>query len=362
VRLELILANMLLALGTTHAAAPPSSAELSLLIDKIGSTAGTPLIDVAVATSADLCYGGRFGRESGVTLTTTEDDKPPRFHSASISKLFTAVVIMQLRDEGKLSLNDRVGEYIPAFSEHEIRLEHLLTHTSGLRDRKRANGRSTREEVDAYIDTLARQRISNTPGSTWRYADAGFNLLGRVVENVTGESFSDVLKDRLLRPLGMTNSSFEIARIPVDRRVAGFNKRGRQLKHPWDLAFLPSSGLQTNARDLAQFARAVLRVNAGIDSQGILRFDTLQEMTAVRIATQWDGIDQGYAWQINNSESGPVWRHGGGEAGFESLFAVYPEMGIGIVALGNQKDWPRFQLVEQIRDTIANANTALCSP
>lgn len=361
-RLESILANMLLVFGNSHAATLPSSADLSVLIDKIGSTAGTPIIDVAVATSAGLCYGGRFRRESGATLTATEDDEPPRFHSASISKLFTAVVIMQLRDEGRLSLSDHVGEYVPAFSEHTIRLEHLLTHTSGLRDRKRAKGRSTREEVDAYIDTLARQRISKTPGATWRYADAGFNLLGRVIENVTGESFPDVLRDRLLQPLGMKNSSFEIARIPVDRRVVGFNKRGRHLQHPWDRAFLPSSGLQTNARDLAQFARAVLRVNAGMHSQGFLRFETLQEMTAVRIATEWNGVDQGYAWQITNSESGSVWRHAGGEAGFESLFAVYPEMGIGIVALGNQKDWPRFQLVEQIRDTVANANTALCSP
>jgi hypothetical protein len=99
-----------------------------------------------------------------------------------------------------------------------------------------------------------------------------------------------------------------------------------------------------------------------MDSQGLLRFETLQEMTAVRIATEWDGIDQGYAWQIHNSKSAPVWRHAGGEAGFESLFAVYPTMGIGIAALGNQEDWPRFQLVEQIKDTIANANTALCSP
>jgi CubicO group peptidase (beta-lactamase class C family) len=358
----LILAILLLVFGNSHAAAPASSAELSLLIDNIGSTAGTPLIDVAVTTSADLCYGGRFGRNSGVTLTTTEDDKPPRFHGASISKLFTAVAIMQLRDEGKLSLSDRVGEYIPAFSEHKIRLEHLLTHTSGLRDRKRANGRSTREEVDAYIDSLARQRISNPPGTTWRYADAGFNLLGRIIENVTGESFSVVLRERLLQPLGMRSSSFEISRIPEDRRVAGFNKRGRQLQHPWDMAFLPSSGLQTNAQDLAKFAQAVLRVNAGMDSQGLLRFETLQEMTAVRIATEWDGIDQGYAWQIHNSKSVPVWRHAGGEAGFESLFAVYPEMGIGIAALGNQEDWPRFQLVEHIKDTIANASTALCSP
>lgn len=361
-RFGLVLAIMFLVIGNSHAAERPSPAEVSQLIDTIGSAAGTPTIDVAIATASDLCYSGRFGRESGVTLTTIEDEKRPRFHSASISKLFTAVTIIQLRDEGKLSLNDFVGEYIPAFREHTIRLEHLLTHTSGLRDLERANGRSTREEVDAYIDNLARQRISSAPGTTWRYADAGFNLLGRVIENVSGKPFSDVLRDRLLQPLGMESSDFDIARIPMDSRVTGFNKQGRQLKHPWDMAFLPSSGLQTNARDLAHLAQAVLRVNADMDTRGFLRFETLQEMVAVRIATEWKGVDQGYAWQIINSESEPVWRHAGGEAGFESLFAIYPKTGIGIVVLGNQEDWPRFRLVEEIRVTVANANTALCTP
>ena len=66
---------------------------------------------------------------------------------------------------------------------------------------------------DRFRLTLARQRISDTPGTTWRYPDAGFNLLGRVIENVTGGPFSDVLRDRLLHPLGMTSSSFEISRI-----------------------------------------------------------------------------------------------------------------------------------------------------
>jgi len=357
----LAIALTFLVFGNSQIAASASSAEVSLLIEELGSTAGTPTIDTAVATSAYLCYSSRFEQESGVTVTTTDDDKLPLFHSASISKLFTAVVIMQLRDEGKLSLSDHVGEYIPAFSEHSIRLEHLLTHTSGLRDRERSDGRRTREEVDAYIETLARQRISKAPGTTWRYADSGFNLLGRVIENVTRKSFSDVMRDRLLQPLGMKSSSFDIARIPLDRRVSGFDKRGKQLQHPWDMAFLPSSGLQTNARELARFARAVLSVNAGTDSNGILRFKTLQEMTAVRIATAWNGIDQGYAWQIIESESKSVWRHAGGEGGFESLFAIYPKVGIGIAALGNQKDWPRFQLVQQIRDSVANATTDLCN-
>lgn len=297
----------------------------------------------------------------GVTVTTTENDTLPRFHSASISKLFTAVVIMQLRDEGKLALTDRVGQYVPAFDGHEIRLEHLLTHTSGLRDRKRANGRTRHEEVDVYVEALAAQRLSGAPGATWRYSDAGFNLLGRVIENVTGKLFAEVMNDRLLQPLGMTSSSFDIASIPSDLRVPGFSARGRQLDHPSDLAFQPSSGLQTNARDLAKFAQTVLRANSSSEGANLLRSEALREMTVVHTATEWDGITQGFGWQIVESESGPVWRHAGGEAGLEGLLAIYPTNGFAVIALGNQEDWPRFQLVAGIRDAAANASPALCT-
>ena len=71
------------------------------------------------------------------------------------------------------------------------------------------------------------------------------------------------------------------------------------------------------------------------------------------------GNEQGYGWQIDNSGSELVWRRAGGEVGLESLLAVYAAIDIGIITLGNQKDWSRFQLVQQIRDTIADANRAL---
>ena len=348
-------------IGCGYAAVPQGTDEISALIAEIGLAARTPMIDVAVTTSDGLCYAGRFEREPGITDSTKVGADLPRFHSASVSKLFTAVVIMQLRDEQALSLADRVGEFVPVFDGSDIRLQHLLTHTSGLRDRKRAKGRNTRKEVDDYIHSLARQRISGVPGATWNYADAGFNLLGRVIENVTDKTFPDAMRDRLLQPLGMENSSFDLNRIPVDTRVTGFNERGRQLKHPWDLAFLPSSGLQTTARDLAKFAQAVLMVNAGKHVQGLVGVETLRELTSVYTATEWSGVEQGLAWQIVKGKSGTMWRHAGSEAGFESLFAIYPEHGVGIVALGNRKDWPRFQLVASIKDTVGAANTTPCA-
>ena len=310
------------------------------MVSSVDSAADTPDVDAAVVTPDSLCTLSDRSRLDDSTIQN-------RFHAASISKLLTAVVIMQLRDEGALSLQDQVGVYESSFSDSPIRIEHLLTHTSGLRDRRRADGRTTDAEVDAYIRSLAQQRTGNTPGLNWQYADAGFNLLGRIIENVTGKPYSAVMKDRLLVPIGMQDSDFDLSNIPVEKRVHAYDRRGNANEHPRDLAFLPSSGLQTTATDLAFFAQVILQTSGSV-SEPIISLDSLNEMTMERIATDWNGVSQGYGWQLANTPQGRQWRHAGAEAGFESLLTIYPEAGFAIAVLGNKQDWPRFEFEQEI--------------
>ena len=266
---------------------------------------------------------------------------------------------MQLRDEGLLSLQDRVGRYEPSFSSSSIRIEHLLTHTSGLRDRRRANGRTTPEQVDAYIDALAKQRTTSPPKARWRYSDAGFNLLGRVIERITHKEFPQLMKERILDPIGMPDSDFNLSRVPAQQRHSAYSKRGKPMVHPWDRAFLPSSGLQTTAADLATFDGAILSISKG-QPNSIVKVESLKEMTTIRIPTAWSGVSQGYGWQlVNTSSQGPQWRHAGGEAGFEGLLTLYPRSHTTIAVLGNRKDWPRFELESEIRKRIL-ATPNLC--
>jgi CubicO group peptidase (beta-lactamase class C family) len=318
---------------------------------------GNAYVDIAVVRTSGLCYNAHQSPANGVQIIDGDArGARPRLHGASISKLFTAVVIMQLRDEGRLALQDPLSKYVPEFAGSPILLEHLLTHTSGLRDRQRAAGRSTAVQVDAYIHQLSRQRLANAPGAKWVYADAGFNLLGRVIETVTGQAFAQVMRHRVLEPLGMTGSDFELSRIPAADRMSATDKRGHRLAHPWDLAFLPSSGLQTDARDLAKFGGRILAVESAALDGGMLRAQTLREMTAARVATQWSGISQGYGWQLQAAGSGAVWRHAGGEAGFESLLTLYPVEGFGVVVMGNREDWPRFEIAAAVAAQVAAAH------
>jgi CubicO group peptidase (beta-lactamase class C family) len=329
----------------------PFAGTLSLLFSAACSAA-TSNADTLVSSAV-------FTHEGSCKVGNAAPEGLPRFHAASISKLFTATVIMQLRDEARLSLRDPVSKYVPEFAGSRIDIEQLLIHTSGLRDRHRAEGRTSRAQWDAYILELAKQPLANEPGAQWAYSDAGFNLLGRVIENVSGgKPYADVLKQRLLDPLEMTASTFEISQVPEAQRVRASDKNGLALEHPWDVVFLASSGLQTDARDLAKFGREMLVIAAGHKGHGVLRAETLREMTSVRVSTQWAGVSQGYGWQLEGVGADSRWRHAGGERGFESLLILYPAEDFGVVVMGNRKDWGRFERAS----ALATEARATCLP
>jgi len=319
------------------------------LVNQFESESSVLNVDASIWSKGSVC-STTPNSESKITLSQ-------RYHAASISKLFTAIVIMQLRDEGKLDLTDTVGVYLPEFESSKVQINHLLTHTSGIRDRQRAGGRTSVEEVDEYVRRLAMQRSRN-PGERWRYSDANFNILGRIIEALDGAPFAHVMKKRLLEPLLMSDSSFDISRIPEEARVVAYNKRERADDHPWDLAFLPSAGLQTTASDLVKFGKAILDIVATSTNDLLLK-ESLLEMTAKRLDTKYDGVGQGLAWQIAQTNIGLQWRHAGGEDGFESLITIYPDIGITIAVLGNQEDWPRFELERELRNA-ASANLLPC--
>jgi CubicO group peptidase (beta-lactamase class C family) len=343
--LEPVLVSMLLIAFSQVAMA--QHFELSEIIAEYEASAEPLDIDAAVTV---------YPERRSIARATNES---MRYHVASISKLFTAIVIMQLRDEGSLSLDDHLGLYLPEFGDSDIRLHQLLTHTSGLNGRDRAKRRNTQKQVDDYVKSVSRQR-ARKPGSRWRYADSNFNLLGRVIETITEDGFSSVLSKRLLVPIGMTDSDFDINKFELALRQTAFSKGGKPKDHPWDLAFLPSAGLQTTAKDLSKFVAAILSAYNG-DGSSIISKASLAEMVVPRVDTDWDGISQAYGWQLASTSGETQWRHAGGEDGFESLLSIYPEASFGIVVLGNQEDWPRFELERDIR-TRLTATTADSEP
>ncbi|MCX6906544.1 MAG: serine hydrolase [Verrucomicrobia bacterium] len=208
------------------------------------------------------------------------------FWIASMTKPFTATCVLMLQDEGKLSIEDPVEKHLPEFKSQwmvagrdkdtltlkhparPITLRDLLTHTSGLADvvSPRANC-SLAELVMAY----AQQPLQFEPGSKWAYSTAGMNVLGRVVEVVSGRPFAEVLDARLLKPLGMKDTTFWPTRSQMKRVAKSYQpaESGRGLVETGithlkgeltsrDRTPIPGGGLFSTAPDLVRFYRMIL--------------------------------------------------------------------------------------------------------
>jgi CubicO group peptidase (beta-lactamase class C family) len=147
-------------------------------------------------------FGVRDSRDGAPVTPHTQ------FHTAPISKTFTAMAILQLAENGKLSINDPVERYLPAFAGSGITLAHLLTHSAGLRDWSHARGVSDDAAVARYVEEVARHERAYRPGEGWEYSDADFNIFGAVIETASGISYPDYMQRYVLDVAGMTESTF----------------------------------------------------------------------------------------------------------------------------------------------------------
>ncbi|HMU71954.1 MAG TPA: serine hydrolase domain-containing protein, partial [Ferruginibacter sp.] len=185
-------------------------------LDSIFSVYTNQTPGAAVAIVKD----GRVVFKKGYGMADLEQDKPitPQtvFNIASVSKQFTAFAIYLLESEGRLSFEDDIRKYIselPAYSK-PIRIRHLLSHTSGLRDQWALLGLAGWRQDDVFtteqiLKLLARQKELNyVPGTTFSYCNSGYTLLAEIVRRVSGRSFADYTREKIFTPLGMTNTRF----------------------------------------------------------------------------------------------------------------------------------------------------------
>ncbi len=192
------------------------------------------------------------------------------FWIASMTKPLVGVSILMLEDEGKLKIEDELAKYLPEFAGSKVTLQQMMTHTSGM-------GEATPEELKRAVSladlvpAYAAKPARFAPGEKWQYCQAGINMLGRVIEVVSGRTLPDFFAERLLRPLGMKDTTFyptagqmsrvvTPARLEGDGLVDGANPV-LQGKAATDRQRYPAAngGLYSTAPDYAKFAQMLLR-------------------------------------------------------------------------------------------------------
>jgi CubicO group peptidase (beta-lactamase class C family) len=285
------------------------------------------------------------------------------FRIASMTKSFTALAILKLRDEGRLALDDAVAKWIPEFAgmpkatadSPVLTIRHLLTHSEGFPEDNPWGDRQLARS-DVFLAAMARAGIpfSNAPGVAFEYSNTGFALLGRVVANVSKMRYRDYVDANILKPLGMTSTYWEASAVPPGRLAKGYRREGEALVEEPALAdgsFGSMGGLFSTVRDLARYTAYFLSAwpprddaEAGPVARASLR--EMQQVARFREASARRATPDGplrltaggYAYGLGvraTCRFRHVVSHGGGLPGYGSLMLWLPEHGVALVALAN---------------------------
>ncbi|MFT7036330.1 MAG: CubicO group peptidase (beta-lactamase class C family) [Cyclobacteriaceae bacterium] len=284
------------------------------------------------------------------------------FRIASMTKSFTAMAIMKLRDEGKLSLNDPVSQYIPEMStvgyltddSPVIDIENLLTMTAGFPEDNPWGDRQLHESNQMLMDLIADEvSFSNTPSYRFEYSNTGYALLGNIVSRVSGIPYQAYIKANILQPLGMEQTYWEYDSVPNEQLAIGYRWEDEQWKlEPMlhDGAYGAMGGLITSIEDFSKYVSFHLSAwpprsdeDAGPVKRGTLReMHTPQFAKLYADATDFNGdpcaVISGYGYGLGITKyCNNIKRisHGGALPGFGSNYVFFPEYGVGIMAFCN---------------------------
>lgn len=337
---------MTLALGLSLLiAASPAAGDSpdAVAIDKEVDRLLTPLVKRdLVSGSVLIARDGDILLEKGYGQASREHDgrnTPETVYSlASVTKSLTAIAILQLVEQGRLSLDDTIIEHMPGYpSGDQITIRHLLTHTSGIRSYVFISGFGEKERlplsVEEIIEWFKDEPLEFKPGERFSYSNSGYALLTYIIEKVSGESYADYLQENIFDPAGMTHSGVDSYTRVVKGRATGHSRDGctgaitrADFREPSFAAGVGS--VSSTVKDLYLLDRAL---HAG----RVLREDTQQLMLQPHVETPW-GHEYAYGWFVGESHGRRVVHHEGTTRGFATSLRRFVDDDLLVVALFNQ--------------------------
>lgn len=326
-----------------------------------------PGVAIGVVHDQQLVWSQGYGvrdLESKAPLTTKTI-----FRIGSVTKLFTAVAVLQLRDRGKFRLDDPVAQHLPWFSvehnfegEPEISIRHLLTHTSGL-PREAAFPYWTTHvfpDREQFRQVVPSQRAIFPPAERYKYSNLGITLLGEIVAEVSGESYADYIHRHIAKPLGMLRTSTKPTAEHHRRMTTGYLRRQadgrRDVAEYYDTgAVAPAANIVSTIEDLARFAALQFRQGPQAGGKQILRGATLREMQRPHwVKANWRG-GRGLGFSIARRDGKTIVSHGGWVAGHRTQFMLIPSEKIAVIAMTNADDGSPSLFANQAYDLVGDA-------
>lgn len=300
-----------------------------------GIAVGT-LIDGDIRTSA-------YGKINLNTGYPTRTDT--LFQIGSISKVFTATLAMRLAEEGRLSLDTPVAEYLPdlqladATARDAITIRHLLTHTSGLEGDIFEEYGVCDNALERYVANAPNWKQISAPGEHWSYCNSGFSLAGLVIESVTGGTFEQVMREQIFEPLGLTDACYFADEAIVHSAAAGHlqlpGEEQPRVAHPYLISRCSNAagGIMANLRDVLTFARFHMGDGTS-DGQHVLTADSVAEMQRSQVRYSLIA-ERGIAWSLTRFGDVTLVGHTGGTNGHITQLVLVPEHNFALAVLTN---------------------------
>lgn len=316
---------------------------------------------MGVIIDGELAWAKTIGVADVATRAPVTPDTV--FRIASMTKSFTALAILRLRDEGKLSLDDPVSTHVselaglqyPTRDSPVLTVRHLLTHSEGFPEDNPWGDQQLARPQETMTAWLRRGiPFSTVPGTAYEYSNYGFAILGQIVERVAKQPYDAYVAANILVPLGMRDSVFDVSRVPADRIGRGYRWEDERWKPEIPLAhgtFGAMGGLWTTTRDLARYVAFQMSAWPPRDEpeRGPVRRSSVREMQqgsrSYRARVSRPSIDgplemsvgaYGYGLGVTQSCAfGHIVAHGGGLPGYGSLMRWLPEYGVGLIGMAN---------------------------
>jgi D-alanyl-D-alanine carboxypeptidase len=355
----LAIALVLAGCGGSNASSPPGQQEAPLggTVDAVVQAAmqqqGIPGMTVALAKKGTMLYVQGYGVSD---LTTRQATKPSViFEIGSITKQFTAALVMKMQEQGQLHVDDSIAAYLPEYNfPPSITLRMMLTHTSGLADFTNFPqlGDWVKHGVSeaTVLTAVSQAPLQFQPGTQYAYSNSNFFALGTIIEKISGQSYATNLEQYIFNPLGLMNTFYALP--SASHSATGYTNNGSGLVPAilWDRSAAFAAGaLSASVSDLVAWDNALM--NGQVVSPA-----SFKAMTTSNGFKTPEGGSYGFGLALATFKNRPVIWHNGQIGGFTAENAVFLDSGFAVVVLTNDQDADTDAVVLNIMDAVCNSS------
>jgi D-alanyl-D-alanine carboxypeptidase len=331
----------------------PSKAVVSRLTDSLAKAflvaRGAPGVSIAIVRGRDTLVLGGWGKAD------LENDVPASantvYHIGSITKQFTSAEVMQLMEQGKVRLDDSIGAHLTTLPSHwrGVTVRQLLNHTSGIpsyTDLGPGWVRRWGEEMtpDTLVALTAKDTMWFRPGTSWRYDNSGYVVLGMLVEKLSGRQWAVDVAERFAKPLGLEDTRSCDTRSVIPHHAKGYEPQGTQ----WQTAAYLAMSQPFTAGAMCSSVADLSRWNRALGNGQVVSAESYKLMTTPEGAAAVGRMKYGFGLARDTVGGHTIISHGGGINGFISANAWIPDAQLSVTVLANSGRAPSGPLLQQL--------------